>query len=107
MTATKKAPKNRASAKRINNTGGYWEAPKENRWRAQFYDSTGKLRHLSARSEQEISDRLCMAIRERDKGMLGPAPQGIPTPGRELFSYSSHVVSVFVGEQTLSQPGHQ
>jgi len=87
MTENKKAPKNRTSAKRINNTGGYWEAPKENRWRAQFYDSTGKLRHLSARSEQEISDRLDMAIRERDKGMLGPAPQGIPTLGEWLDTW--------------------
>lgn len=87
MTANIKAPKNRARAKRIDNTGGYWEVPKENRWRAQFYDATGTLRNLSARSEQEISDRLDMAIRERDKGFLGPAPQGIPTLGEWLDTW--------------------
>jgi len=73
------APRKRA--KRQDNTGAYWHAAKEGRWRAQFYDAAGRLRHLSARSEQEIVNKLDRSIVERDHGTLGLSPNETPSLG--------------------------
>jgi len=75
------AKESRKRTKRQDNTGAYWHVPKEGRWRAQFYDATGRLRHLSARSEQEIVNKLDRAIAERDHGTLGLAPTETPSLG--------------------------
>lgn len=74
----------RKRAKRQDNTGAYWYATGEGRWRAQFFDAEGKLRYLSARTEQEIASKLDRAIAKRDQGSLGLAPQETPTLGEWL-----------------------
>jgi len=74
----------RKRAKRQDNTGAYWYVPSENRWRAQFFDSSGSLRYLSGRSEQEIASKLDRAIAERDRGSLGLAPHETPSLGNWL-----------------------
>ena len=77
----------RRKAKRIDHSGSAYFVASENRWRAQFRDASGTLRHLSAKTEQEVIARLDRAIGERDKGVLGLAPTQIPTLGEYLDSW--------------------
>jgi len=67
--------------KRADNTGSAYYVRSERRWRAQFFDGNGKLRHLSGKTQQEVVARLDKAIAERDRGILGLAPKDTPTVG--------------------------
>lgn len=77
MSSTSATPR----PKRVNNTGSAYYVRSEKRWRAQFFDATGKLRHLSGKTQQEVVARLDRAIVERDQGTLGLAPKVTPTVG--------------------------
>ena len=81
MGSTGAAPR----PKRVNNTGSAYYVRSEGRWRAQFFDGNGKLRHLSGKTQQEVVARLDKAIAERDRGALGLAPKDTPTVG-EYFN---------------------
>ena len=57
-------------AKRPNGEGTIFQDKKSKRYRAQFYDTEGIRRTLSASSKEEIHRKLREAISNRDQGLL-------------------------------------
>ena len=71
----------RSRAKRRDGAGSYWYSEAEGRWRARFTDSSGRLRNLSAGTEEDIVRRLEQEIAKRAAGTLALTPNQTPTLG--------------------------
>jgi integrase len=60
--------------RRSNGEGTFWFSPSENRWRGQFFDSSGHRRNVSGKSQKEVEQKLRVAITKRESNELEQMP---------------------------------
>lgn len=90
----------RRPTRRLNGEGSVYFSAGDGRWRAAFYDTTGKRRTLSRRSRADCTAALRALTTERDRGVLAAAPGTIPTLGQWLTHWLGNI-DTYVRPSTL------